>query len=93
MKRKITAGSSAHRLPMIVTLIILAWRPAGFAAEAGKSASPKWAAATVEAELKRLEPVLKELGLKDPFGRARQLVGLEKDWTSAQTQKMWQSRT
>ncbi len=77
---------------MIVTLIILAWRPAGFAAEAGKSASPKWAAATVEAELKRLEPVLKELGLKDPFGRARQLVGLEKDWTSAQTQKMWQSR-
>ena len=60
--------------------------------EGNRNGATKWTAATVEAELKQFELVLKGFGLQDPFRRMRQLIRIKTDWSSADTQAMWQSR-
>jgi len=52
----------------------------------------QWTPESIEAELKRIEPVLKELGLKTPCQRTRQLVQTEENWDDPETQRRWQSR-
>ncbi len=51
-----------------------------------------WTAEAVRAELDGLEPILKELGLKTPFQRARFLIDREKDWASDEVQMRWRER-
>ena len=53
---------------------------------------PMWTADRVESELTRFEPVLKQLGLKAPMERARQLVAMEKNWSNSDVQQRWRSR-
>ena len=52
----------------------------------------QWTRESVEAELESFESALKELGLKAPMMRARELVAAEQDWNATAAQQRWQSR-
>ena len=83
--------STRQLLAAVVLLVWFSQQPA--AARPDKSVSPQWWTATsVEAELTKLEPVLKEFGIKDPLRWARNRVSQQKNWTSPQAQAIWDKR-
>ena len=69
--------------------------PAPGVARAGKGAEQMgekaWTAQTVAVETKRFAAALRQLGMKAPMARARELAGMEQDWSAA-AQTRWRSR-
>jgi len=89
--------STGQRPAVVTTSALLAIGTVILAGEApvrsnGRTDTMKWSPETIEAELTSLEAGLKEFGLKTPFGRARQLVRIEKDWDDKGVQARWESR-
>ena len=51
-----------------------------------------WTSRTAIAQIEKLVPILRDLGSKDPFSRARHLAEVEPNWTSRESQILWQHR-